>query len=245
MKTLCRKLGLLSTALVIALVLPSLEARASDLIPEGTDCWATKSPGTEATFTLPANFFGDGSKAMPHVSISFKGLPLTPEVVKTKCGCQVNTKIDYIDRHGNVGGQKTVHTVSSRTTETTDVDTCVRRTKSAKFHGKGVSERVDIQLVKLSLQSEKPLVATYKDGKTKSFNVFVTESGPQDTGTMTFTPKTIDKLSAGDVRLGRLHITYDVTFKEVAPGTATFTLKDQKLQLTNGTKSGTFAQLLP
>lgn len=245
MRTLCRKRWPLSAMLVIALVLLSLEARASDLIPEGTDCWATQSPGTEATFTLPANFFGDGSKAMPRVTINFKGLPLTPEVVKTKCGCQVNTKIEYIDPHGNVSGERTRHTVRSRTTETTDVDTCVRRTKNAKFRGRGVSEKIDIQLVKLSLQSDKPLVATYKDGKTKSFNVFVTESGPQDTGTMTFTPKTVSKLSAGDVRLDRLHITYDVTFKEVAPGTATFTLKDQKLQLTNGTKSGTFAQIVP
>jgi len=240
-----RKRWPLSAALVIALALLSLEARASDLIPAGTDCWATKSPGTEATFTLPANFFGDGSKAMPHITISFKGLPLTPEVVKTKCGCQVNTKVEYLDRHGNVGGEKTIHTVSSRTTETTDVDTCVRRTKNAKFRGKGVAERIDIQLVKLSLQSEKPLAVTYKNGSTKSFNVFVTESGPQDTGTMTITPKTIGRLSTGAVKLDRLHITYDVTFRETPPGTATFTLKNQKLQLTNGPKAGTFAQLVP
>lgn len=245
MKTLCRKLWLLSVVWMIALALLSLEARASDLIPEGTDCWATKSPGTESTFTLPANFFGDGSKAMPRTTISFKGLPLTPEVVKTKCGCQVNTKIEYVDRHGNVSGEGTVHTVSSRTTETTDVDTCVCRTKNTKFRGKGVSEKVDIQLVKLSLQSEKPLVVTYKDGSTKSFNVFVTESGPQDTGTMTITPNTIGRLSTGGVKLNRLHITYNVTFKQVAPGTATFTLTDQKLQLTNGPRAGTFAQLIP
>src|SRR5215212_204267 len=91
MRSLFRKRWPLSAALVIALALLSLEARASDLIPEGTDCWATKSPGTQATFTLPANFFGDGSKAMPHVTINLKGLPLTPDVVKAKCGCQVNT----------------------------------------------------------------------------------------------------------------------------------------------------------
>jgi len=245
MRKLSRKRLPLSAALVIALALLSLEARASNLIPAGTDCWATKSPGTQATFTLPANFFGDGSKAMPHVTINLKGLPLTPDVVKTKCGCQVNTKVEYIDPHGNVGGEKTVHTVSSRTTETTDVDTCVRRTKNVKFRGQGVSEKVDIQLVELSLQSEQPLKVTYKDGSTKSFNVFVTESGPQDTGTMTVTPKSIGRLSKGAVKLGRLHITYDVTFREVPPGTGTFTLKNQKLQLTNGTKAGTFAQLVP
>lgn len=244
MRTLRRKLWLLSAVLVVALALLSLEAGASDLIPEGTDCWATKSPGTEATFTLPANFFGDGSKAMPRVTIALKGLPLSPDVVTKQCGCQVNTKVEYLDRHGAVSGERTRHSVSSRTTQTTDVDTCVRRTKNVKFRGKGVSEKVDIQLVKLSLQSEKALEVNYKDGSKKLFNVFVTESGPQDTGTMTVTPKTIARLSAGEVRLDRLHITYDVTFKQT-PGTAMFTLEDQKLQLTNGTKSGTFAQLVP
>lgn len=245
MRTLRRKLWPLSALLVIVLVLLSLEARAGESIPEGTDCWATKSPGTEAAFTLPANFFGEGSLTMPHVTIKFKGLPLSTEIVKSQCGCQVNTKIEYIDPHGNVSGEKTIHTVSSRTTETTDVDTCVRRTTNVKFHGKGVAEKVDIQLVKLSLQSEQPLKVSYRNRTTKSFNVFVTESGPQDTGTMTVTPKTLGKLAAGEVKLGRLHITYDVTFKEVAPGTATFTLKNQKLQLTNGRRAGTFAQLTP
>ncbi|HEX9940763.1 MAG TPA: hypothetical protein VGG03_02005, partial [Thermoanaerobaculia bacterium] len=205
-----RKLWLLSAALMIALALLGLEARASTQIPEGTDCWHTEpgTPGTQAILTIPKDALGAGSKMMNKVTIKLKSLPLTPAVVKTDCGCQVNTKVEYIDPHGNVSGEKTIHAVKQRTTETTDVDTCVRRTQNAKFKGKGVAVRVDIQLVKLSLQSEQPLKVSYDNGTTKSFNIIVTESGPQDTGSMTITPTSIGRLSKGNVKLQNLHITY-------------------------------------
>jgi hypothetical protein len=231
---------LLLSLLAIALALPGL-AKASDLIPMGTDCWHTEN-GTEVTLTLPANFFGAGSRAIPHVTIRLKSLPLTVDEAK-RCGCQVDTQIVYVDPHGNVSGERTIHAVAQRTIETTDVDTCVRRTRNARFRGRGRAVRVDIQLVQLSLQSEQPLVVTYKDGSTKSFNVFVTESGSQDPGTMTFTPRTIAALSNGEVRLGRLPVRYTVTFREVG-GTAEFTLSPPRpLRLTNGPRPGTFAQL--
>jgi hypothetical protein len=228
--------------LSLALVLPFVGARASNEIPEGTDCWHTKSPGTQATFTLLPDALGAGSAAR-RVTIDLQSLPLTPEVVKTKCGCQVDTKIEYIDPHGNVSTERTVHAVQQRTTETTDVDTCVHRQANTKFQGKGRAVKVDIQLVKLSLQSVKPLVVSYRGGATKSFNVKVTESGPQETGSMTFTPRTLGALSMGEVRLDRLKVTYDLTFTEVPPGTSTFTLTGQRLQLKNGARAGRFEQL--
>lgn len=241
MNVLCRKRWLLLFVLAIALAFPGL-ATASDLIPMGTDCWHTEL-GTEVTLTLPANTFGEGSKAIPQRTIQLKSLPLSVEDAK-KCGCQVNTKIEYADRHGNLSGERTRHAVKQVTTLTTDVDTCVRRTKNAKFPGKGKSVKVDIQLVELSLQSVEPLEVEYKDGGKKRFNVFITESGAQDAGTVTFTAKTLDKLSTGDVRLGKLHVGYSVTFKEVQ-GPLEFTLSKRplKLVLTNGQRSGTFAQL--
>jgi hypothetical protein len=244
-----RKLWLLASALVLMLALPSLAAQppeaaakpAGPEIKEGTDCWHTAA-GTQAVITIPQDTLGRGSKRMNNVTIKLKSLPLSVDDVKNKCGCQVDTKIEYIDPHGNVLPEKTIHAVQQRTTETTDVDTCVRRTKNAKFHGKGVAVRVDIQLVKLSLQSEQPLKAAYDHGPAKSFDVKVTESGPQDTGTMTFTPTTLGAHPKGNVRLGQLHITYDVTFTEVRPGTSTYTLHGQKLTLKNGRRPGTFAQ---
>jgi len=250
-----RKSWLLVSALVIALVSPSLAQAPGAAakpegpgIKEGTDCWQTQ-PGTQATLFLPPDACGAGSKPA-HVTVALKGVPLSVDDAKA-CGCQVDTKITYVDPHGNVLPEKTVHAVKQITTETTKVDTCVRRTKNVKFHGKGVAERVDIQLVQLSLQSEKPLSCTYKVGRPKTFTICVTESGPQDTGTMTFTPTTLGKLAKGNAKLGQLHITYDVTF--LAPGGscadlpkgALFTLKSQKLTLKNGRRPGTFEQVSP
>ena len=60
---------------------------------------------------------------------------------------------------------------------------------------------------------------------------------------MTFTPTSINAGRAkGNVRLGALHITYDVKFVERG-GTATFSVTGQKLQLVN--TPGTFEQLVP
>ncbi|TMC23876.1 MAG: hypothetical protein E6J34_01385 [Chloroflexi bacterium] len=245
-----RKLWVLFAALAIALALPALAAAPAEGngINEGTDCWQTQ-PGTQATLFLPLDACGPGSKP-EHVTVALKGVPLSVADAKA-CGCQVDTKITYLDPHGNVLAEKTVHAVKQITTETTKVDTCVRRTKNAKFHGKGVAEKVDIQLVQLSLQSEKPLTCTYKAGPPKTFTICVTESGPQDTGTMTFTPTTLGRLAKGNAKLEQLHITYDVTFMAAGgscaelPKGALFTLKNQKLTLKNGRRPGTFEQVSP
>jgi len=249
-----RKLRVLFAALVIALALPALAQppgailREGPRIKEGTDCWQTQ-PGTQAVLFLPPDACGAGSKPA-HVTVALKGVPLSVADAKA-CGCQIDTKITYLDPHGNVLPEKTVHAVKQVTTETTKVDTCVRRRKNAKFHGKGVAERVDIQLAQLSLQSEKPATCTYKEGRPKTFTICVTESGPQDTGTMTFTPTTLGKLVKGNVKLEQLHITYDVTFIAAGgscadlPKGALFTLKSQKLTLKNGPRLGTFEQVSP
>jgi len=250
-----RKLWVLFVALAIVLALPGFAQPPGAAgkpegpgIKEGTDCWQTQ-PGTQATLFLPPDACGPGSKPA-HVTVALKGVPLSVADAKA-CGCQIDTKITYVDPHGNVLPEKTVHAVKQVTTLINTADTCVRRTKNAKFHGKGVAERVDIQLVQLSLQSEKPLSCTYKVGPPKTFTICVTESGPQDTGTMTFTPTTLGKLAKGNVKLEQLHITYDVTFIAARgscadlPKGALFTLKDQKLTLKNGRRPGTFEQVSP
>ena len=248
-----RKSWLLVSALVIALVSPSLAQAPGAAakpegpgIKEGTDCWQTQ-PGTQATLFLPPDACGAGSKPA-HVTVALKGVPLSVDDAKA-CGCQVDTKITYVDPHGNVLPEKTVHAVKQITTETTKVDTCIRRSKDAKFHGKGVAEKVDIQLVQLSLQSEKPVPCG-----TKTFTICVTESSVQDTdkpSSMTFTPTTLGRLSKGNVKLERLHIRYDVTFIAAGgscadlPKGALFTLPDQRLDLKNGSRLGTFEQVSP
>ena len=68
---------------------------------------------------------------------------------------------------------------------------------------------------------------------------------------MTFTPTTLGKLSKGNVKLGQLHITYNVAFIDPRGSCADPTppgapvLKTQKLTLKNGRRSGTFAQVTP
>jgi hypothetical protein len=257
MKSPFRKRWLLLSALVIPLALPSLEAQEQQavapaqeaaVLKEGSDCWQTE-PGTQQRLrTLPANFFGQGSKAVPNPTIKFKGVPLPPARVKDPfpkgCGCpeKVDTKITWLDPHGNVTRDMR-HAVKQVVDQTTKVDTCVHRKTNANFKGRGVAQKVDIQLVALSLQSIEPLKVTYTNGSTKLFDVFVTESGPQDTGTMTFTPTSFNARRAkGNVKLGALHITYDVKFVEHG-GTATFSVTGQRLQLVN--TPGTFEQLVP
>jgi hypothetical protein len=244
-----RKLWLLPSALMIALALPSLAAPPEEaVIKEGSDCWQTETGTEQRLHTLPAGFFGNGSNAVPNPTVRFQGEPLAVNRVKgaypPNCGCpnKVDTKITWLDPHGNQTRDMR-HAVKQVVDETTKVDTCIRRKTNAKFKGKGVAQKVDIQLVALSLKSVEPLKVSYKDGHTKSFDIWVTESGTQDTGTMTFTPKSLDKrLAKGDVKLGSLHITYDVKFVEHG-GTATYSLKDQKLHLVN--TPGTFEQLVP
>ena len=244
---------LLPPALMVALALPSLAAPPAAPpegaeIKEGSDCWQTQTGTEQRLHTLPAGFFGDGSNAVPNPTIRFQGEPLPVKRVKGSyppdCGCpnKVDTKITWLDRHGTAV-KDTIHAVKQVVDETTKVDTCIRRKTNARFKGKGAAEKVDIQLVALSLKSVEPLKVSYKGGPTKSFDIWVTESGTQDTGTLTFTPKSLDKkLAKGDVKLGSLHITYDVKFVEHG-GTATYSLKGQKLHLVN--TPGTFEQVVP
>lgn len=241
------------SALVIVLGLPGLRALAQDaLLKPGSDCWQTE-PGTEQRLhTIPAGFFGKGSQAVPNPTIKFKGVPLPVARVKgafpPNCGCpdKVDCKITWTDRHGN-DVKDMRHAVKQHVDESTKVDTCVRRSTNATFKGKGASQKVTIQLVALSLTSVEPLKVTYKNpgaaDTTKSFDVFVTESGTQDKGDITFTANSVEKkLAKGNVKLGNLHITYDVKFVEHG-GTATFSMTNQKLHLVN--TPGTFEQLIP
>jgi hypothetical protein len=246
------KQGLLVSALLIPLVEVQAQqpaAPATDAVLKlGTDCWQTE-PGTEQRLgTVPANFFGEGSKAIPTPTIKFKGVPLSPQRVSDPppkgCGCpaKVDVKITWLDRHGNVA-KNMMHAVKQVVDATTKVDTCVRRTKNATFKAKGVAQKVDIQLVALSLQSVEPLRVSYKSGPDKLFDVFVTESGTQDIGTMTLTPTSLSARRAkGNVKLGMLHIRYDVKFVERG-GKLSFSMTGERLQLVN--TPGTFEQLVP
>jgi hypothetical protein len=248
-----RKLWLLISALVVVFGLSSLEAWAQDaVLKEGSDCWQTQ-PGTQQRLhTIPAGFFGPGSQAVPNPTINFKGVPLPTEKVKgafpPNCGCpdKVDVKITWTDPHGNVTRDMR-HAVKQHVDESTKVDTCVHRMNSAAFRGKGASRKVEIQLVALSLTSVEPLKVTYRNpgaaNTTKSFDVFVTESGTQDKGDITLTANSVNRrLAKGKVKLGNLHITYDVKFVEHG-GTATFTMTGQKLHLVN--TLGTFEQVIP
>jgi hypothetical protein len=248
-----RKLWLLISALVVVFGLSSLEAWAQEaLLKEGSDCWQTQ-PGTQQRLhTIPAGFFGRGSQAVPNATIKFKGVPLPTARVKgafpPNCGCpdKVDVKITWTDMHGNVTNDMR-HAVKQHVDESTKVDTCVHRMNSAEFKGKGASRKVEIELVALSLTSVEPLKVTYKNpgaaNTTKSFDVFVTESGTQDKGDITLTANSVNRrLAKGKVKLGNLHITYDVKFVEHG-GTATYTMTGQKLHLVN--TPGTFEQVIP
>jgi hypothetical protein len=224
----------------------------------GTDCWQTQ-PGTQQTIaTIPAGFFGPGSQAISKATIKFKGKPLTPTEVTgpfpPNCGCtpdKVDTKITWLDQHGNAitDPNRMVHAVTQVVDTTTTVDTCVRRTTTAKITKKGPTGavKVDLRLVQLSLQSESPLAVTFKVGgvtSKKTYDVFVTESATQPRDSqMTLTPNHIDAHKAsGDVKLGRLHFSYDVEFKPVGGGASLF-MRNKNLQLEK--TRGTFEALFP
>ena len=214
-------------------------------IPLGTDCWQTQ-PGTEQRLaTLPAGFFGDASKAVPKPTIKFTGKPLDPKFVSDPypqgCGCpqQVETKITWLDPHGNPTHDMR-HAVKQQVDQTTKIDTCVRRTTDAKFKGKGKAVKVDIQLVALSLQSIAPLKVSFLHGPDKLYDVFVTQGSAQETGTMTFTPNSLAKNGAkGNVKLGSLHVDYDVEFKPKDGGPS---VKKTGLKLLLAGTPGTFSQ---
>lgn len=251
-----RKLWLLICALVAVFALPSLQAQPPGAVLKvGTDCWQTETGTEQRLHTIPAGFFGTGSQAVPNPTIKFKGVPLPTSRVKgaykstdkpPNCGCpeKVDTKITWLDPHGNPTNDMR-HAVKQVVDETTKVDTCVRRTTSARLRGKA-PQKVSILLVALSLQSVEPLRVTFKHPGTlpdtfKDFDVFVTESGTQRAGSLTFTPESVAGGKAkGNTKLGSLHITYDVKFVEHG-GAATFTMTNQRLQLVN--TKGTFEQL--
>src|SRR5262249_8620467 len=132
---------------------------------------------------------------------------------------------------------------------TTTVDTCVRRTTTAKIKEKGPigAAKVSLVLVQLSLQSESPLEVTFKDRgatSTKKYDVFVTESATQPKDShMTLTPNSIEgNHASGDVKLGALHFYYDVEFKPVGGGPSVW-MRNKMLKLVN--TAGTFEALLP
>jgi len=244
MKNLMRKSARqrLPLALVAALALLSLGLHGcppgTPEIAEGSDCWETQ-PGTfQRLPTLPANFFGTGSQAIPtaHAVVDFEGVPLDPAFVAAPypegCGCpeEVDVELTWVDRHGSPVAGDSAHRVKQVASTSTQIDTCIRRTKSAKFENTGAAVKVDIELVALSLKSVDPLEVTYKERgpgqatTTKLFDVYVTHSAtePQKPGTMTFTAGNIQNGKAdGNVNLDNLNVTYDLEFREQG-GTSTF-----------------------
>lgn len=250
MRELSRKRGLSS---VIALVLLSVGAAAAQPaapppgrpeIPLGSDCWQTQKGTQQRLPAFPAGFFGAGSGAVPPATIQLQGVPLDPAFVAAPyprgCGCpeHVTTTITWLDPHNNPTRDMR-HAVKQVVDRKTEVDTCVHRKTNAKFKGKGVAVKVDIELVALSLKSVTPLTVSYRGAPptTKQFDVFVKQSSPpQNTGTMTFTPAAGHR--NGDVNLGRLPVKYDVSFVQTGGGGATFSRTGQRLVF-EGTR-GTF-----
>jgi hypothetical protein len=250
MQMLSTRLWLL--VLAAALLPLSLGAQPTRLvIPPGTDCWHTEAGTEQLLDSLPKDFFGPGSKAIPKTKIQLVGVPLPVTVVTGKfppgCECpldKVNTVITWEDRHGNKTND-TRHAVKEVVNQTTTVDTCIRRTVKTDFPGQGAAVQVNIQLVALSLKSVTPLPVSYTDGKNKKFNIFVTQSANQQPGTMTLTAGKIQAgKTTGKTKLKNLHITYDVEFREVVPeGTRPIVkrLLNQKLLLEGTTGTFTFS----
>jgi len=112
----------------------------------------------------------------------------------------------------------------------TPVDTCVRRLAEVKFDNTGVAFNAEIELVELSLQSIRPLRVEYEDESFKDFDVFVTDTPPQQAGSMSFTASTISGgLANGAIEMAALHVNYEIEFVEAAPtpGGSTFTTTAQ------------------
>lgn len=237
-------------ALAMGVALLSLGAIGCPPYPlePGTDCWETQTGTQQRLKTLPAGFFGevDGQKsnAMPNPLIELAGLPLDPGVVSEVCGCpeEVEYDVTWLDPHGVPTEPDSGHAVTQVKTPTTPVDTCIRRTVAADVKKEGVALKVDIELVKLSLQSVNPIEVEYGHGKPdvqrpkKSFDVFITESGTQKAGSMTFTTNSIASGKAkGDSLLGNLFVNYDVEFREVGNPANTFSRTGLSLKF-SGTK---------
>lgn len=217
-----------SLALLIAVVLLSFGADEcpppDPEIVAGTDCWATDPDQTvwRPKSAIPAGFFsGEGdprSNAIPPpqfpADFQLRGEPLTPDEVRD-CGCpeEVETTVTWLDRHGRPTDDIR-HKVDEVVEETTVVDTCVHRQQNAKFKGQGAAVKVDIELRQLSLVSVQPLQVNYQGGSSKLFDAYVTESGTQNTGTLTFTANKIQNGKAdGNVDLGSLPVHFEVVFK--------------------------------
>lgn len=244
----------LASVLFLAVVGLTLQACPQPELAEGTDCWHTE-PGTfQKLPTLPANFFGQGSRAIPNPTVQFEGLALDPTFVSDPypqgCGCpqNVDVEVTWQDRHGSPVAGDSAHAVKQVVTPTTTVDTCIRRKTRASFN-RGQATKVDVELVALSLQSIEPLEVSYRgeppqgEETTRLFDVFVTQSASQKQqgGTMTFTPGKIRNGRAdGDVNLDDLRITYDLRFvAQDGSGEFTRTGLSTRLRSPNG---GKFAQ---
>ena len=237
----------------------------------GTDCWKTDTGTQQSLRTLPAGFFnqpgdtGPKSDAIPNPLIELMGNPLSVDDVANVCNCpeSVDYTITWLDPHGTPVPSDSRHAVSQQVTRTTSIDTCIRRTVAANVGETGTALDVAIELVKLSLKSVEPLTVTYGGGPpgggppggrpsggppgdpppTKQFDVFVTESGTQRPGQMTFTTNTISGGQAnGNTSMGVLHIDYDVTFVEVGNPGNTFPRPGLTLTLKSGARPGDFVK---
>lgn len=222
MKKPSRKTWLLWLAILGVALLSLGQGRpAPPVIETGTDCWHTEKGTEQRLKTLPANYFGEGSKAIPNPVVQFEGVPLEPEYVAADypggCGCpeEVDATVTWLNVHGDPT-RNMRHAVTQVVDLSTDVDTCVRRSEDARFGGRGGAVKVDIELVALSLRSVEPLEVAYKDGASKLFDVFVTASKSQKPGSMTFTSGAIDAhgKTRGKVKLDSLPVYYDVEYVE-------------------------------
>ncbi len=187
----------------------------------GTDCWTTENPGTFQTLPdLAADYFGTGSLPVTGEVVQLIGEPLTGDEALA-CGCpeKVEVEVKWEDQHGTTVGPESKHKVKNSVVQKTQVDTCVRRLAEIKFDEFGVAFNAEIELLELSLKSIRPLRVHFADESFKDFDIFVTDTPPQQAGSMSFTA---DDKGGGSIQLAALKVHYQVEFREVAPGAAVF-----------------------
>jgi hypothetical protein len=195
--------------------------RAGAQVPAETDCWKT-DPGTKAAVPfLPAGFLGAGCASFGPTQVPMTGAPLSAgQLALCNCPPLPQVAVGFHDSHGNAVAAGSIHAVSGRLVdEVPGPDSCVRRLATATFPGGvGVPETIPIELIQLSLVSVSPIQVNC--GGPKFFNVYVTNVGVQDQGSMELTPTVVGAQAQGSVTVPSLPIDVQFRFEPTTPGSS-------------------------
>ena len=229
-----RALGRLAIAFLLLVGSP-----AGAQVDAGTDCWKTEEGTLAAVPALGAGFFGAGCAAFPATQVPMMGAPLSVEQLAI-CGCPPlpQVAVGFHDSHGNAVAAGSVHAVSGRLVdEVPGPDSCVRRLATATFpNGVGMPEEIPIELIQLSLVSINPIQVNC--GTPKFFNVYVTNDGVQDEGTMELTPTVVGPQAQGSVTVSSLPIDVLFRFEPTTPGSSLFLAGNVNMQNPNPQNPG-------